>query len=48
MSTKAAAEFLTFHFPFSCLYISCVTFLFFPKVRGYEKLKALFLKQHKD
>ena len=47
-STKTAAEFLTFRFPFSCLYNSCVSFLFCLKVCECEKLEALFLKLHED
>ena len=39
---------LTFRFPFSCLYNSCVSFLFCLKVRRYEKLESLFLKLHED
>ena len=48
MSTKTAAEFLTFCFPFSCLYNSCVSFLFCPKVCEYENLEALLLKLRED
>ena len=44
MSTKTAAEFLTFPFPFSCLYNSRVSFSFCLKVCAYEYLEALFLK----
>ena len=43
-----AAEFLTFHFSFSYLYNSRVSFLFCLKVCGYEKSEALFLKLHED
>ena len=43
---KAAVEFLTFRFPFSCLYKSCVSFSFCLKVCEYENLEALFLKLH--
>ena len=32
----------------SCLYNSCVSFLFCLKVCEYEKLEALFLKVHED
>ena len=46
MSTKTAAEFLTFYF--SCLYNSCVSFTFCLKMCEYEKLEALFLKLHED
>ena len=38
-STKTAAEFLTCRFPFSCLYNSCVSFLFSLKV---------YIELHKD
>ena len=48
MSTKTAAEFFTFSFPFFCLYNSCLLLLFGLKVCEYEKLEALFLKLHKD
>ena len=37
-----------FRFPFSCLYNSCVSFLFCLKVSEYEKLEALFLKQQEN
>ena len=47
-STKTAAELLTFRFPFSCLYNSCVSFLFCLNVYDYKKLEALFLKLHED
>ena len=47
-STKTATEFLTFRFPFSCLYISCVSFSFCLKVCECENLEALFLKMHED
>ena len=47
-STKTAAEFLTFRFPFSCLYNSCISFSFCLKVCEYENLEALFLKLHED
>ena len=47
-STKTAAEFLTFRFPFSCLYYSCVSFAFCLKVCEYENLEALFLKLQED
>ena len=47
-STKTAAEFLTFRFPFSCLYNSYVPFSFCLKVCEYKNLEALFLKLHED
>ena len=47
-STKTAAEFLTFRFPFSCLYNSCVSFSLCLKVCEYENLEALFLKLQED
>ena len=40
---RTAAEFLTFRFPFSCLYNSCVSFSF---CLVYENV--LFLKLHGD
>ena len=43
-----AAEILTFRFPFSCLYNSCVSFSFCLKVCEYENLEALLLKLHED
>ena len=45
---KTAVEFLTFRFPFSCLYNSCVSFSFCLKVCEYENLEALFSKLHED
>ena len=47
-STKTAAEFLAFRFPFSCSYNSCISFSFCLKVWEYEKLEAMFLKLHED
>ena len=47
-STKTADEFLTFRFPFSCLYNSCVSSSFCLKVCDYENLEALFLKQYSN
>ena len=45
---KKAAEFLPFHFLFSCLYNLRVSFSFCLKVCEYENLEVLFLKLHED
>ena len=47
-SVKMAAEFLTFRFPFSYLYNSCISFLFCLKVCEYEELEAFFSELHDD